>query len=242
MTEEIDIYLKGGLSESERVTFEKRMQEDEAFASEVKEQLKAEYVVRKAAQAAQKAGLKQVYHELVMEGEVTLVKPLYQRPALWAAAAAVAILLVAIRFFTLPPRMDAQELYAAYVTAAPISFTRGAQDGTLAQLSSRYQEADYTAVVEIAKQLLQDSAYSPSPKLVLSLAISQLMLQQPEAALESFKLIPHGSAFDEQVQWYEALAWLRLDSEQARTRLKAIAAGQHYQRETAKEILSKWKE
>jgi hypothetical protein len=240
MIEKIDKYLKGELAKDERIAFEKRVQEDADFAEEVKSQVKAEYAIRTEAKASQKAALKAEYERLAAEGEITPVKPLFQRGGFWvAAAAAVILLLIAVRFLGTSQKMNADELFAAYMEPQSISFTRGDQDTPLINLATAYQSASYAEVIPLAKGLLADSAYASSPKIWLSLAISQLMTDQPQAALESLQHIDEGSAFQEQARWYEALALLKVDRALAREKLEEIAGSGHYMREQAGEMLGR---
>ena len=240
MIEQIDKYLKGELMEAERIAFEKRVEEDAAFAEEFKAQVKAEYAVRTEAKASQKAALKAAYARLEAEGGLTQIRPFYQRSGfLVAAAAAVVLLFFAVRFIGGSPKMSAEELFAANMEPQPISFTRGSQDTALINLGNAYQQAEYKQAINEAEKLLSDSLYASSPKIWLSLAISQLMTDQPQAALESLAKVDEGSAFREQKLWYEALTQLKVDIPKARQQLQDIVTSEHYMKGKAQEILEK---
>lgn len=241
MIELIDKYLNGELAEEERIAFEKRVEEDTDFAAEVKAQVKAEYAIRTEAKVSQKAALKAEYTRLEADGGLTPIKPFFQQPRYWVVAvAAVILLLVAVRFLN-TPKMNSDELFAAYMEPQPISFTRGDQDTGLINLATAYQTDSYVQAAALAKELLADPIHASSPKVWFSLAISQLMTDQPQAALVSLKRIDEGSAFAEQAQWYEALALLKVDRALAQEKLAAIAESGHYMREKAGEILGEMK-
>lgn len=243
MIEQIDKYLKGELTEAERIAFEKQVEADSALAEELKAQVKAEYAIRTEAKAAQKAALKVAYARLEAEGGLTQIRPFYQRSGfLVAVAAAVVLLFFAVRFLGESPQMSPDELFAAHMEPQPISFTRGSQDTALINLGNAYQQADYSQAITEAEKLLADSLHASSPKIWLSLAISQLMINQPQAALESLKEVDEGSAFREQKLWYEALALLKVDLVMAKEKLLVISQSEHYMSQDAKQILDGIKE
>ncbi len=244
MTELIDKYLKGELSEEERVAFEKRVEEDPYFRGEVKGQIKAEYAIRTKAKKVKKQALKAEYARLVAEtDELRRIQPLYRRSSfLIVAAAAVVLLIVAVRLWGNSPKMNADELFAAYIQPVPLSFSRSESDTAMLSLATAYQGASYAQAISAAERLLKDSAYASSAQLWLSLAISQLMTDQPQAALRSLKQIEPGSAYEEQALWYEALALLKVDPALARGKLAEIADSGHYMQKKAGEMLERMEE
>lgn len=230
----IDDYLNGRLQGERRAAFEARLQGDPAFAEEVEGYRQARAAIRAAGRRELRAAVDEAYGQ--WEG-----RPRLQRWKRGLAIAAALLLLVAapfvIRFFS-PP--SPQGLYADYfeLPPAPALRTGDAADAWY-DLVGAYHAGEYERVARELPALLQDTSFDRPAQGFFYLGVSQLMLDRPAAAAESFRLMPATSSLEQERTWYLALALLRSGAEEeAAAQLQEIAgAAEHYKKEEARRLL-----
>lgn len=237
MEELIDKYLNGQMTADESAAFEKRCEAEPDFASSVRLHVKAEYVARTHARRSRFEAFNQEYDRLQGDKGSGSSSKRY-----WIAAAAViALLLSFFAIYQSTSPSAPQELYAAHVEPFPLSFRRDAKSSEWERLSLAYHQGDYPSAIAAAHVLLADTNQQQA-KLWMCLGVSQLMNQQPEAAIRSLQQVASSSSFIENAQWYMALSYLKLgEGEKAQDILKSISNSQHYKKEAAEEILQRLK-
>ena len=240
----IDRYLRGALSEAERLAFEARCRQEPAFAEAVRAHSLAEYAVRLEAQATRRARL-QAEWEAAPPARVRRL-----RPVAWVSAAAAVILLLLLLWPR--PEPGLRTLYAAYPISESFSHVRGEspspEDAAWTAAGDAYATGDYAQALQALEAGLADSTLSDRGKAQFFRGLCYLQLpaghplpeadrlDQVEAALAA---VPEASSYYEPALWYRALARLRAeDAPGARDALQRILAyPSHYRQAAAQDLL-----
>jgi len=252
-TELIDRYLKNALDSADRQAFEERCKTDEAFAEEVRKQVKAEYTVRMAAKEARASELNALFDSLPKPEEAGRVIA-FPRWGAVAIAVAAALLLL---FLIWPGQNQptARELYAAYQTPSQQLAYRseGEAPTPFSQAMELFAAQSYRQAAEKLEVALQDSAFDRISTANYYLGLSYSLTEdQKRAAMETnfdllskavsaFKKVNQESSFYERSLWQIALVELKSgDKAAAIEALEAVVAYPgHFKAGDAREILGK---
>ncbi|MDX2250592.1 MAG: hypothetical protein SF052_27670 [Bacteroidia bacterium] len=242
----IDAYLSNRLSEEERQAFERRCENDPAFAREVKAHAKAEYAARSYARSQRKETLKNLYRET--EKPRAVVRSF--RPAAWYGIAAAVIVLLLGLVWLFRPAPSAEELFAQNIGAIePFTGYRSGESETpdvLEAASEAFNSRNYEAAIPLFEAALADSQATRRAQINLYLGLSHTMLaggpgaaHHVMAAIAAYDQVPPGSASGQKALWYKALTYVRAgQNEEAKKALEAVVAYPgHYRREAAERLL-----
>ena len=219
-----DAYLAGDLSKEEIQAFELRCQNDPAFGQEVRLYLASLEEIRLAGEERLKGQLKQRFSE----GKViSMGQERTRRPWLLAAAAAGVLLLVSLWWLLSPSQSELppQDLYAEYMEAPFVSVTRAP---TVDSLTPRWMEALgylhdslYQEAIPLLDTLLQDSSFFTryGGQGVVYLGTALMHEGDFEAALEQFDRVGDENPYMDQVIWYKALCYMKLNRVDTATQL-----------------------
>lgn len=236
-------YRLNQLSAEEKADFERRLANDPAFASEV-----AGYATMLA--AIQQEGDRQLDTQLSgyakelsqTESQSSKIQTMttYRR-ILYAAAAAVALLLIALPFW-LNNRagQTPEQIFAAHFTAPSAPQVR---DAAPQAWREAYAKGDYQQAATELSTLLADQTFTQRSEASFYLGVSQLALGNASEALTTFKQVSRDSYDWEPAQWYSALALLKLSKkDDAKIIIDDIVhqSGHLYNKE-AKEVLTELK-
>lgn len=234
-------YLANELSSAERHAFEIEMENDpflmEAIEglsmqhntwapthlSELEEQLKAQFPAPKLTTSTKHYAIKSFFKYA-------------------AAACVIGILaLVSWRLFITSKQLNEQEIYAAYFH--PLTNTEGIVRGeNKADIESAavqaYENEDYYGAVKHYEQLVRSNPENVKYKLYFG--ISLLASNQTPKAIEVLSTINTTEAFNYDVQWYLALAYLRnKDIQHAQPLFSSLTKENNYYQKQALEITQK---
>ena len=240
LTDWIEKYLTNKLSTEEIKEFDKKLLEDDAFAEEVQ-------FHQRLQMAIELEGKEQLRKELTLlgnslsntEAPQTLNRPIWKRPWIYAAAAAIAFIFF-LRFYTNQSVIpDSDDLYTQYIDVPSMRVVRGEVTDSLMQLAySAYSGGDYLA----AKELLTEAVQVDSSQVLAKfyLGITCLKLDEASKALTYFKQIPQAHAYSPHARWYIAMAYLKQHNlEACKNELQYIVRqSRHYKRKEAVELLA----
>lgn len=233
----IEQYLRGELAAKEAGDVRRRLAEDKAFA-ELYEDLR---YIEKGLQHAELSRALGVIQEA--EAAASGAEP--GRTALgwrlWLPIAASATLLVVAAWFFLTKATEPEELFAEYFEVypnveAPIYRDSSASDSlpTKDLAFRRYADDDFEGAIE-----LFESIAAPDEGTRFYLGMSYLANNNPQQAAAIWEpLSKEAEDYTTQIQWYLALAWLKLDEvEKAKEVLGALAQSGTAYEERSKAIL-----
>ncbi|WP_299257123.1 hypothetical protein [uncultured Aquimarina sp.] len=257
---EIDDYLSGTMSASEKQAFEKRVAEDSALAEELKlqkdmltiyedeEWVQGDKKVLKTDKALQlksfyesdkAVNLKSTINEVIAENRSSS-----QSKTFWfiGIAASIAVLITISLFVFKDTNYD--ELYASYVhmDEIPSLVTRGEDANTLlenAQLlfeDKKYQEATESFATYHEKEIAID------PLSYIYNGIAYIELNKFDEALAQFELLTNSNTLQsKKANWYKALVFLKeKNKRKLKTVLQTITADKsNYKYTEAQELLDK---
>ncbi len=240
--EKIDDFIMGLLNKEDDKLFRKRLQNEPALAEQVT--LRREMISGLEAFGRKdlKEELKGIHQEVVGRKE-----PIAKRRSLFpyiAAAASVLILLVALSWLMNRNTVQTtQDLYASHFEPYDISgVKRDGNEEAIIIMKQLYTDGKYSEVLPLLEAELEKPEAKFS-ELSMAIGISNLEQGQPEKAIKSFEKITlrGDSTFANEVSWYTALAYLKLeDVEKAIALLDPLAkdtGADHH--EEAKELLKK---
>ncbi len=230
-----DQYITHQMSESDRLTFEQRLQEDKSLKADFAAFLKSKELLYKAGYQEEKA-----LFEAKRAGLQQRKKRVLQLRTRMMIAAAITIL-VALAFIFMPSSgpIDSQELFAAYYEAPEVPTTLSPdQDSLLRVADLAFDEKEFTVAHEVYATLnLSDFSAAEKSRIALFQGICALELNEFGDARRYFNdAVQH----EEEAQWYSALSWLKEPDglEQAKAALQGIVeAESHFYGEKAKELL-----
>jgi anti-sigma-K factor RskA len=207
-------YRLNQLSAEEKAAFEQQLNDDPVFAAGV-----AEYATMLA--AIQQEGDRQLETQLSEQAKILLQteeQPNLQtskvrtmttfRRILYAAAAVIVLLLVALPFWL--NNRDSQtpeQIFAAHFSVPSVPEVR---DATPQAWREAYTKGDYQQAVASLNTLLADQTFTQRSEASLYLGVSQLALGNASEALAAFQKVSQDSYDWESAQWYSALALLKL--------------------------------
>lgn len=237
LDQQIEGYLNGTLTQSEREAFETMLARDPEIAGKVKDLVAIDEGLKAVGMEEFRQDLKQ------WEGELKQV----HTPAIgwkrYIAVAAVVTLIVlpAIYLFTIK-KPTSEELFLAYYQPyEEMVTTRGNPTDSLGMLLAdgvdAYSRGDYRQCTDLLESYLEQRPNAH--RVALYLGIAQMEIDQQQSAEASFQLAQEDPVFRQQAQWYQALSYLKFNkSEKARAILQAISEnGAHYRHAEAAQLL-----
>lgn len=130
-----------------------------------------------------------------------------------AMAAAAMLLLLVVAFQFLNTELNNQELFANNYEAYELPFNNRAEttDQLLTQAGTLYQQEKYAEALPQLQQLIDDG--KGDDRIKLALGICHLELKNYDKAITVLKQASNqeGFLYQDQAQWYTALAYLQLD-------------------------------
>lgn len=221
----VERYLSGKASNTELVQLEELMENDSSFKQEVLTQRVMKGAIRAKEKQQFLGEMNELFDEILqpqLNAELgtssnlssttkkAKVKSLFPKRFAIGVAAAITLLLASVFIFN--QQQPSQQLYAEAFQPFRISNTRSEVDKTIkAKLSEAYNRGDYSQAKEWTNKLLNSSS-GDQTEFQLILANCQLNLDENEEAIQTLKALAHTSGeYQEDAQWYLALAYLKTD-------------------------------
>jgi tetratricopeptide (TPR) repeat protein len=238
--EYIDSYFAGEIPQEEASRFEKRIQEDPAFATEVAYYLGVRSALKEVNNTDRKARFRELYRQ---QGQPAKVRGF--GPRKWLSLAAAAMLLTAIALSWLlffkpadPPRL-ADRYIQQNLTVLP---SKMGETDSLQTGINLYNSGSYGEALRQFEGLLR--ADSSNPTALLHAGIVALRLENYDKALYFFiRLGNHTDPHVNPALFYEALTLLKRnhagDPDHAKLLLKRIVEEDLNKKRDAQELLSK---
>ncbi|MEM6631142.1 MAG: hypothetical protein AAF694_15780 [Bacteroidota bacterium] len=242
-----DAFLAGELSQEDTLAFEDRCKSDPEFGKEVQLYIASLREIRLEGEQALKSQLMDRFSEAKV---IPMEASSNRAPWFAAAAAAVALLVISIWWFTSSPQQvePPKDLYAQYMKIPDISVTRAPMEGTYAsqwgQTLGLLKDSMFQEAIPMLDTLLQDTTFFASygGQGIMYLGTSLMHMGKYEEALTQFQRIESENPYSDQILWYEALSYVKLEDIPEATRtLKAIVEKPiHYKRKEAQAILDQY--
>ncbi len=234
----IDQYLNGELSEAEAEAFRRRLADEKDFAQLYEEMKHIQKGLEHAALEQAWEFLKQTEAEIAGNDISVAAGSKWKT---WVPVAATATLLLVAAWFFFLKSTEPNDLYAQYFEVypnveAPIYRDSSAKDSLTAKdLGFRYYaDQDYGMAIEIFESIAE-----PDEGTLFYLGMSYLANNNPQQAAAIWEpLSKEALDYKTQIQWYLALAWLKLDEvEKAKEVLGELAQSGTAYEERSKAIL-----
>ena len=247
--EEIRRYLEGDLSHEELKQFEQKLATDPDLAGEVRD-------YENLVSGLEAAGLDHFKSEVegwetqYLDDRNARQEEVKEEKAFSLAryipmAAAVALLLFAGVYFFLNRDPAPQALYAEYYTPYPDMLTdrgdttinKSGRNMLLAGIEAYNYKNFQLAIENLQTYIKAQPAHKGA---ALYLAISQMEINQFDAAAANFKIAQQDPVFKQQAEWYEALLNLKAGlPERSQAILKIIVDNpHHYRHDDAERLLN----
>ncbi len=208
----IEKYVNGDLSGQELVDFEKRLEEDDSLAEEVKlfRQVKesiSDQLVHEQDEESLKGTLTEIGSQFFEEKKKeATIRPLFRRFLLPATGIAAAILLLII---VRPFQGSLYNQFGQMPTAAFIE-QGNAQEANLLQAQQAFNQKDYQAAKDVFQQYLTRESNKDDVEIQFFLGLSHLELEEYAQAESIFQSLHEGnSAYKNEGTWYLALNFLK---------------------------------
>jgi hypothetical protein len=210
--ENIQRYVDGEMSPSEREQFEGQLAHNEALKEAV---ARAQLTIKAVQYAAIADRVKNIHHRLApsltqhaVTSNTHRIVPFRTRMLRITLAVAASVLIIVLGagahyVYQLSPDTLYNETYIPY----SLSGTRSAESAQVSSIESAYQQKDYKSVIAYA----QGKNLTGAQRLLTSLAY--LQLNQAPAAIEQLNALlqtsPTGSSLRQDAEYYLALAYLK---------------------------------
>jgi len=139
--------------------------------------------------------------------------------------------------------INGDQLYAEYKNWNVLpSLTLRDGAGDLTNIEKLFRDKRYEESLVLLKAYVSDNDQKINPQILLYLGVTQLELDQNEAAISSFTKLRNSNTLDvPKAHWYLALCYLKLnDLEKAKSELNLlIGSNISFQQNKAKELLEK---
>jgi tetratricopeptide (TPR) repeat protein len=236
----LERYFDAELNEEEQKNFASRVEQDKDFNALVQREKVIIGAIRNQGLLDNLAYLKSIEEKI--EGNHSI--PLSSNFKTWHyySAAAVIVLLIAVKFLLPSSQQTSQELFTSYFKAYPNMFeptVRGANEVTKrTEAFQAYEQGNYKKASLLFTELLKENQ---EPGVLLLLGNANLMLGQvAEAQKNLVTLIEESDDLDIQAKWYLSLAYLKSgDKEKARKILRELGGTEISYASKAKELLEK---
>lgn len=244
-----EAYLTGKLSSPERERLEKELKNDPSLEESLGHHILSKELIKQEARKEMASHLNDRFETALAEYQATL-RPIWQRPIVWAAAASILLFIGYFLWSYLnQPSYNSQQLYAMYMEIPDQSIPRlrdnnTKQDTLLDQWQKvvlAFHKEEYKVVAEQIESLLANAEYFDrfGGQANLYLGVAYLKLDRDEEAIKIFDAYQNSELYGDTIKWYYVLASLKVnDLENAKTLLKRIVAdSKHYRLEEAKKLL-----
>ncbi len=236
--EYINDYFNKNLSPEEVAVFDKRIQQDPAFADEVAFYYSTISEIKNKSAEEKKQRFRQLYNE---NNKTIVLKPVRKLWPYLSAAAVVAA--IVIGFYLWGGNGSVTQMADTYINTnlREMSVTMGAMDD-LQKGRSLYNEKKYNeALQQFANILKTDTANIEARK---SAGIVSLQLQQYDKALEYFTQVENTSLYINPGKFYRALTLIKRnapgDRDKAKDLLQQIVNNDLAEKKTAAAWLKNW--
>ncbi len=262
LEKEIETYLNGEMTVDEQKIFEKKIESDPAAQKEFKiyKEMYTLYndadweISNNAAQndkiTAYEAFLKsekgqsiskniQKAEDAYFNSSSTKIKKI----VLYAGSIAALLVLGLFVFVQLNKDIDTKSLYAEHKNwndLPSLSLRNGVT--SLSEGEMLFRKKQYDTALTVFKSYVSKNATQSNPQVLLYIGVTQLELDQNEAAIKSFKKLMDSKTLDaSKAYWYLSLAYLKINKvEEAKKQLQILSRNsQNYKYKEAKELLKK---
>lgn len=214
-------YLEKEMGPEEQVAFEKRLDAEPELAQLLEEELRVHTAVVASAYLDRKERLK-----TRPIAESASIKPLFARPAMYAVAAAVVLLLAFAAIQLMNKPLSDDEIFAQNYQTVPFPSSRTTEEDPFQRARNAYQKRDYQQAILQLEVLLADSSFSLTPQAYYFQGLSHLEMGDPSAATESLNQVSEGSVFGQGAHWHSALAYIKIgNQEEAKKALQQLLKG-----------------
>jgi|GEM_PF-3160100 len=204
-------YLAKQLSPQEEKELLSRMEADEHFAEEVNLHVRTQHAVNLYGEEQLKSQLNQLGRELYESQD-------YPKPTNWyfysGIAAAFLILCVAVVLFMQFNGTDKyEELYTDYYTQPSIPQMRAespAEQSAYQELTQLFEEGKYKQLLAKTDEIIKDFPQQTNNMYFVQ-GMVYLELDEPNKAIKAFDQLPLGDRYKNTSDWYQALAYLRMN-------------------------------
>jgi tetratricopeptide (TPR) repeat protein len=236
----IDDYFQGGLLPGEIEAFQKRIQEDQAFAEEVAFYLSARQSAKEQSQEEKKRLFKQIY----VSSNGGHQGKLRRVPRAWSYIAAAAVVTgLIIGTFLFLPSSSPQQLADKYIKEHLQKFdvTMGNEDEMQKGLDL-YNKGRYAEALQQFESIIRRD--SSSFTAIEKAGIVSLRLQEYDKALDYFKRLENYPGLHaNRAVFYQALTLLKRnlpgDKQKAKVLLQRVVNNNMDEKEAAQELLKK---
>jgi tetratricopeptide (TPR) repeat protein len=203
----IDEYFSGGLSNDERLAFEKKLETDQAFADEAAFYLSTMAVSRQDADQEKKQLFKKLYEEKETSTGARVIKLGWIRPVM-AAAAVLLLAFMTWTFFLKPP--SATQMADRYMKEhfTSLGVVMGSSENKLQEAKSLFNSEKYPESLSVLENILKEK---PLESEVVKLAgIVSLRMNNYDKALGYFEwLAEQPGLFDNPGHFLQALTLMK---------------------------------
>jgi len=222
----IENYFSGKLGETEKQSFQQKLESDPAFAERVNKYSLAKRIVWEVARSEMKKNLEYLHKSLSKTGKLNAIG---YNPIRLAAAILILLGLAGAFYFSFLKVKSSDKLFAEYFEPYPDVISNRGENTTLDPLVSEaiasYKKRDFAgAWVKFNEWSNKDQ--SPDDFITLYRGISGLKSGHESEATELFSKIRDGNSktLYEQSTWFLALSWLKTgDKEKALPLLKELS-------------------
>jgi len=241
--EYIDAYFAGEFPPEEVGRFEKRIEEDPAFADEVAYYLGVLSAAREANRTERKERFRELYREGAGTGRTATVRRMDARKWLAVIAAAAVLAMIVLTWLLYLKPANPARLAERYIqqNLALLPVKMGSAD-SLATSVNLYNSGKFPEALQQYEGILQSDSLNPA---ALNYAgIVSLRMKNYDKALDYFiKLEHHTDSHVNPALFYEALTLLRRnytgDADHAKQLLRRIVENELNRRADAQELLGK---
>lgn len=212
LTELIDRYYEGTLSQEEKLAFEKRLADEVTFAQEVALHKKIVAGLKASSRGNMLKKLQEEDAKMEAYQPVAKTIPLYggsSQKLYWAIAAGFILLLIPF-VILYNQRQSSEQLFTQYF--APYSHQEGAlpTDGPADQAMDLYKNQNYAQALPILDKMLGGKEGKEAAILFYK-GNSHLALDHAEDAINSFEgvLALSPNPYTEEAEWYLALSYVK---------------------------------
>ena len=203
----IEDYLLNRLNDTERMDFEKALQQNRSLRNE----LELQALVIKGAQSNGRDQLKSRLQRIHQQEFPATAKTRRLWPLISKIAAAVLLLVISGVFLFNGEAPTAQQLFAQNYETYSLSLASrdAAKNETLAQLNKLYRQKNYKAALPLFDKILESEPLNA--RMLIGAGISHLELDQLAAARDRFSAIiaANDLRLQDMARWYIALSYLK---------------------------------
>jgi len=232
--EKIQTYVSGALSDTDRIAFEKEMQNNSQLAQEVSiyKNLIPVIVPNVTGEDKLRASLQEI-HRTKQKGSAT-TKTFTLKKWYLPVAASLLLLVGMLKFLPSNGTGNNMDQFFQYDQIALVS--KSAQDPSYGELERAFNAGDYKTSLTLADKVL--SLDADNPEVLLAKGIAQMETGDYNAALSSFKTLKEAQLRIDKSDWYTALTQIKMgDKKSAAQTLENLISTEGYNYNRAKELL-----